>query len=75
MGLSAFLDVARGGFFLTAGTPLLNLLWTRSRVERHNAFKAPRGFHDTEGLFLFRVRLQKMALFDTFQKACKLACG
>ena len=58
--------MSRGGAFLTDGALLLNLRLTRSRVERHGALKAPRGFHDTGGLFLFRVRLQKMALFDTF---------
>ena len=44
-----------GRLFLTAGTPSLDSIWTRSRVERHGALKAPRGFHDAEGLFLFSV--------------------
>ena len=65
MSLSAFLDVARGGFF-DSWHFITKLPTARSRVERHGALKAPRGFHDTEELFLFRVRLQKMALFDTF---------
>ena len=54
MSLSAFLDVARGGFF-DSWHLITKLLTTRSRVERHGALKAPRGFHDAEGLFLFRV--------------------
>ena len=54
MSLSAFLDVARGGFFDNWHFITI-LLMARSRVDRHGALKAPWGFHDTGGLFLFKV--------------------
>ena len=62
MSLSAFW-MSRGGAFLTTGRLSLGSFLTRSRVERHGVLKAPRGFHDTGGLFSFQGARSEDGLF------------
>ena len=50
MSLSAFW-MSRGEAFFDSWRFITKLPLARSRVERHGVLKAPRGFHDAEGLF------------------------